>query len=232
MSHEFSDDQIWWKPADQPEPAEPEEPAAQAGWEHATRRAGQMGLRPGSRRPYMIAGVAVVALLGGAGAALAATHSPAPAASSSAVITSPAASPAPRGAAVPGGPGVRHLRHGYPSGRGMFGILHGQFVIAKPGGGYQTIDVQTGQVTAVGSTSITLKSADGFTDSYVVTGSTLVDAGLTGIGSVSVGNRAAVQATVSGTTATAFRIEDLTLLQQSRQSLGFAPSAGARAQAG
>jgi hypothetical protein len=232
MSHEFSDDQIWWKPADPPEPAEPEEPAAHTVREHATRRAWPIGLRSGSRRPYMIAGVAVAALLGGAGAALAATHSPAPAAASTAVITRPAASPAPHGAAVPGGPGVRRLGHGSPFGRGMFGILHGQFVIAKSGGGYQTIDVQNGQVTAVGSTSITLKSADGFTNSYVVTGSTLVDAGLTGIGSVSVGNHAAVQATVSGTTATAVRIEDLTLLQQSRQSFGFAPSSGARAQAG
>ena len=61
-----------------PDPADQEEPPARASWIHTTRPIGPMGLRSGSRRPYIIAGVAVAALLGGAGAALAATNSPSP----------------------------------------------------------------------------------------------------------------------------------------------------------
>jgi hypothetical protein len=91
--------------------------------------------------------------------------------------------------------------------------------VTKPGGGYQTVDVQTGQVTAVSTTSITIKSADGFTKSYVITSSTLVDAQRDGIGSVKVGNQATTVATVSGSTATS--IDDLTLLQQGHAGFGY-----------
>jgi hypothetical protein len=117
-------------------------------------------------------------------------------------------------------------------GGNLFGALHGEFVIGKSGGGYETVDVQNGQVTAVSTTSITLKSADGFTKSYAVTSSTLVDAQRDGIGSVKVGNQASVQATVSGSTATAVSIEDLTLLQQERPDFGMAPPGNVGAQAG
>ena len=110
--------------------------------------------------------------------------------------------------------------------------MHGQFVVGKSGGGYETIDVQSGQVTAVSTTSITLKSADGFTKSYVVASSTLVDAQRDGIGSVKIGNQASVQATVSGSAATAVSIEDLTLLQQERPAFGLGPSGGGSAQPG
>jgi hypothetical protein len=223
MSDEPSDnDQIWWMPADQPDPADQEEPPARAGWLYATRPIGPMGLRSGSRRPYIIAGVAVAALLGGAGAALAATHSSAPAASSSAVLTNPTPSPGLPGSAGPATPRFHGFGPMFGLGGGAFGALHGEFVIGKSGGGYETVDVQNGQVTAVSATSITLKSADGFTKSYAVISSTVVDAQRDGIGSVKVGNQAAVQATVSGSTATAISIEDLTLLQQARPNSGFA----------
>ena len=95
--------------------------------------------------------------------------------------------------------------------------------MAKPGGGYQNVDVQTGQVTAVSTTSITLKSADGFTKSYTVTSSTLVDAQRDGIGSVKVGHQATMLATVSGSSATATSINDLTLLQQGHAGFGSGP---------
>jgi hypothetical protein len=228
-------DQVWWMPADQPDRTDLAEPPARPGWIHSTRPIGPMGLPSGSRRPYIIAGVVVAALLGGAGAALAATDSPLPAASSSAAVTNPSSSPAPPGAAPPGAPAFRHLGRGPGFGAnlfGMFGALHGQFVVAKSGGGYQTIDVQSGQVTAVSSTSITIKSADGFTKSYPVASSTLVDAQRDGIGSVKVGHEVSAQATVSGRTVTAIGIEDLTLLQQSRPAFGLVPSGGGRPQAG
>jgi len=234
MSDEPSDNErVWWMPADQPDPADQEKPAARAGWLYATRPIGPMGLRSVSRRPYIIAGVAVAALLGGAGAALAATHSSAPAASSSAVITSPTPSPGKLpGSAGPATPRFRHFGPLFGMGGDLFGALHGEFVIGKSGGGYETVDMQNGQVTAVSTTSITLKSADGFTKSYAVTSSTLVDAQREGIGSVKVGNQASVQATVSGSTATAISIEDLTLLQQDRPDFGMAPPANVGAQGG
>ncbi len=233
MSDESSDnDRVWWMPADQPDPADQEEPPARASWIHATRPIGPMGLRSGSRRPYIIAAVAVAALLGGAGAALAATNSPSPAASSSAVVTNPSSSPGPPGAAAPTAPRFHRFGREPAFGVNLFGALHGQFVVRKSGGGYQTIDVQNGQVTAVSTTSITLKSADGFTKSYIVASSTLVDAQRDGIDSVKVGNETSVQATVSGSTATAISIEDLTLLQQGRPAFGLGPSTGGGAEAG
>ena len=73
---------------------------------------------------------------------------------------------------------------------------------------------QNGKVTAVSSTSITLHSADGYSHTYVVTSSTLVNAQRDGIGSVKVGNQAVVDATVSGSTTTAVRILDLSQLQK------------------
>jgi hypothetical protein len=217
MSDESSDnDPIWWMPADQPDAADQEDPPGRPGWMLPTGPIGPTGLRPRSRRPYIVAGVAVAALLGGAGAALAASRSSAPAAPASAVITNPSPSPGQSAGPVPAVPGFHRFGPGPRFGGGPFGVVHGQFVMGKPGGGYQTVDVQNGRVTAVSSTSITLKSADGFTKSYAVTGSTLVDAQRDGIGSVKVGNQASVQATVSGSTATALSIEDLTLLQRDR----------------
>lgn len=237
MSDESSDnEQVWWVPADRPEPAEPEEPADPAG---RIRPIGPLNLRSWSRRPYVLTGVAVVALLGGAGAALAATNSPTPGTSPSAVVASPAPSPSPSGQAGQTGPrqhGFRHFGFGIGLGGGMFGALHGQFVVPKSGGGYQTVDMQNGQVTAVGTTSITLKSSDGFTKTYAVASSTMVDAQRDGISSVKVGNQVTVLATVSGSTATATSIGDLTLMQQNHAGFGFgrppAPSKTPSAQTG
>jgi hypothetical protein len=215
MSDESPDHEpTWWMPAGQPDPADRDEPRDQADWMRSTRPIGPLGLRSRSRRPYILAGVAVAALLGGAGAAVASTGSGGPAAPSSV-----AATPAPQqpGATVPG---ARHFGRGAGFG-GLFGALHGQFVVARPGGGYQTVDVQNGQVTAVSSTSITLKSSDGFTRSYAVSGSTMVDARRDGIGSVKVGHRVTVVATVKGSTAAAADIEDLTLLQQGHPGFSF-----------
>jgi hypothetical protein len=173
---------------------------ALAGRIDRTRPIGPLGLRMRSRRPYALTAVAVAALLGGAGAALVVTSSPNPVPASNAVAPGPAPSsssspsPADIGNAIPG-------------------LLHGQFVVRKPGG-YQTLDVQSGQVTAVSGISITLRSTDGFTRSYVVAGTTIVEAGHGGIESVRVGDQVSVEATIGGSAATAARIDDLTLLRQ------------------
>jgi hypothetical protein len=226
MPDEPSDnDQAWWMPPGRPEPAERDDLIG-FGTARPTRPIGPMSLRAWSRRPYVLAGVAVVALLGGAGAALASTGSGSPAGSPSAVAASPAPSPTQQGRPGPGGPGFRRFGAGAGFG-GLFGALHGQFVVAKPGGGYETVDVQSGQVTAVSTTSITLKSADGFSKGYAVASSTVVDAQRDGIGSVKVGNQVTLLASVSGSTATATSITDLTLLPRGHAGFGFGrPSSG------
>jgi hypothetical protein len=96
-------------------------------------------------------------------------------------------------------------------------------VLPKSGGGFQTVDFQNGTVTKVSTGSITVKSSDGFTDTYAITGSTIVTAQRDGISAVRANDHALVIATVSGGTATAVKIMDMTLLQQSHQQFGFGP---------
>jgi hypothetical protein len=178
-----------------------------------------------SRRPFIIAGITVVGLLGGAGAALATTGSATSIAAPGEVAATPAPAPTPTPSPAAGVPhrffGHNFAGAGSGMAGGLSGALHGQLVVAKPGGGYQTVDIQNGKVTAVSATTITLKSADGYARSYDVTSSTIVDAQRDGIGSVKVGNRASVLATISGSTATAVTVRDLTLLQQGRKAFGY-----------
>ena len=204
----------------------------------------QTGLRAawlGSRRVAVMAGVVTVGVLAGAGVAVAATSSPGspspspsapPSASPPASAVPPSAHALPpkgswriRGGPVPFGPGLLGpglLGPGLLG--GPFGAVHGTVVVPKSGGGYQTITFQNGKVTAVSSTSITLRSADGYSHTYQVTSSTMVNAQRDGIGSIKDGNQVMVDATISGSTATAARIIDLSLLQQGFHSFFGAPS--------
>jgi len=103
-------------------------------------------------------------------------------------------------------PGLGHFKHGF----GFGGALHGEFTVPGPNGGYQTLAMQTGTVTSVSGSSITVKSADGYSKTYVVDTNTLVDAGRDGIGSVKNGDTVRVLATVSGSTLHAVQIDDVT----------------------
>lgn len=72
---------------------------------------------------------------------------------------------------MPGGPPP-------PAGIGMHGpggpgtvdatALHGEFVVPDGAGGYTTVLSQTGTVTAVSPSSITVRSADGYTQAYAI----------------------------------------------------------------
>jgi hypothetical protein len=122
------------------------------------------------------------------------------------------ASPAPSPSAPPRQVAPWHRafgKLGIGPGLGAFGAVHGQFVVPKSGGGYQTVDTQRGSVTAVSSTSITVKSADGFSKTYQVTSGTIVDAHRDGISSIKTGQQVAITATVSGSTVTASNIIDM-----------------------
>ncbi len=46
--------------------------------------------------------------------------------------------------------------------------LHGEFVVPDDAGGYATMLTQTGAVTEVSPTSVTVRSADNYTQSYVI----------------------------------------------------------------
>ncbi len=188
------------------------------------------------RRPHLlgVAAVAVLALAAGGGIAYVATHS---AGNASTVASSgAAASPAPSPSTSPGY-GGRHGGFGRFGGfgggfglGGLGGVIHGQVTEPKSGGGYQTVDVQRGTVTAVSSSSITVKSADGYTATYAVISSTEVNAQAAGIGTVKDGDTVELTATVSGGTATAASIVDLTSIQSSRGSFNFPAGPSVNAQ--
>jgi hypothetical protein len=101
---------------------------------------------------------------------------------------------------------------------GPMGAIHAQFTVPGPNGGYETIATQTGTVESVSSSSVTVKSVDGYTQDYVVNSSTLVNADYEGILSVNNGDTVLVQALVSGTTYTAERVVDTTQVQANRAS--------------
>jgi hypothetical protein len=164
----------------------------------------------------------VVAAVGVAGAAAAAGTIGLAAAQSTSTTTPPASTSPPSSTAPGGGP------HGGPGGGpgggfGRFGgpgiggdVVHGEFVVPKSGGGYETLDTQTGKVTDVSSTAITVQSDDGFSKTYVVTETTVVNSQRDGIGSVAKDDTVRVTATVSGSTATAVDITDTTKVSASR----------------
>ncbi|WP_131802363.1 hypothetical protein [Parafrankia soli] len=116
------------------------------------------------------------------------------------------------------------------------GSLHGEYVTADRSGGYTTVRTQSGEVTTVQPTAVTVRSTDGFTATYTVTDETLVDGGTGGIGNVDVGDTVGVTATVpdddpadgtpSTATATATAIVEEATDQGQGQTQGQIPSQG------
>ena len=105
-----------------------------------------------------------------------------------------------------GGPGL---------GAGPF--IYGQFTIKGPNG-YETLAERTGTVSDVTDTSgttwsLTVKSADGTSGTFVVDSGTSVNGGEMGIGSVKSGDTVQVTAVVSGGTSTAKSVTDQTVLK-------------------
>lgn len=107
-------------------------------------------------------------------------------------------------------------KHGFKHGmRGFgFGALHGEFTTRAPGDGFQVVAMQRGEVTAVDADSITVRSEDDYTRTYVVNDDTLVNAGDEGIGDVKRGDTVHVMAIVTDGDARAVRISDGTQMQR------------------
>ncbi len=100
--------------------------------------------------------------------------------------------------------------------------LHGEFVTAKDGGGYETIATQKGEVTAVSASSITVKSVDGYTKTYTVNSDTKVNRDGK-IADITTGETIRIRATVSDGTATATMISDNTDRRQGGRGNGSKP---------
>jgi hypothetical protein len=125
----------------------------------------------------------------------------------------------------PGGNGGqfdgRGGQFGGPGGaNGLSGALYGDFVASDGNNGYVTKRLQAGTVTAVSSTSITAKSADGHSTTFVVNSSTSVDNGIDAISDVKTGDTVTVVGTVSGSLATATSVFDVTLNQANGNQMG------------
>jgi hypothetical protein len=104
---------------------------------------------------------------------------------------------------------------------GLGGALHGEFVVQKDGGGYQTVATQRGSVTAVSKDSITVKSDDGYSRTYKVDSDTLVNSARDGIASIKTGSTVNVSAVVADNTATATTINDGSARDAAGQKWGF-----------
>ncbi|WP_406055346.1 hypothetical protein [Kribbella sp. NBC_00889] len=165
-----------------------------------------------SDKRWRIAGTvaAVAATTTAGGVAWAATNAdPTPSPSPSASPSAPSNQPGP-------GKGLGHRGE-----FGMGGALHGEFVVPKDGGGYQTVATQRGEVTAVSKDSITVKSEDGYSRTYSLTEDTLVNAARDGIDDVKVGNTVQVTAVVADGKATASSVNDGTVRQTAGEKWGF-----------
>jgi hypothetical protein len=123
-----------------------------------------------------------------------------------------------------GGPfGGKLFGHGGGfGGFGRFEGLHGEFTIRKPdGSGFQTVATQTGEVTAVSPSSVTVKSEDGFSRTYSVDENTVVGSGRDGIGSVKTGDTVRVAGVVEDGKAKAAAVLDSTTLGKIGEHWGF-----------
>lgn len=177
------------------------------------------------RRRNLVAGLATVAVLAAAatGVALASTSST-PSQSGSATASpnqkQEGAVPGPGGrqrGGMRGGPG---MEMGGGPGVGPMGALHGEFVVPKQGGGYQTLVVQRGAVSSVSTSAITVKSDDGYSATYAVGADTLVNAARDGIGSVKKGDEVSVVAQQKSGNDAALQIGDLSRWKGLRDKFG------------
>jgi hypothetical protein len=180
---------------------EPINPPEGSSWGDAPPAAAPSAKKGWTGRKTAVAvGVAVLIAAGG-GVAIAVGTS----GSSSA---SPAQGQGPGGTGGPGGfGGGARGNFGGGGAAALLGALHGDFVVANPAGGYLTERLQTGSVTALSATSITLTSKDGYKQSYTIDSTTKTT------GTPKTGDDVTVVAKVNGTTATATTVGEAAQLQ-------------------
>lgn len=188
-------------------------------------------------RAVLAGGLAAGLALGGAGIAYAASSSggssPANAAASGPTSTTPSTLPNGKSPGHPGRSGMKEGGFGLP-GLGFPGlrgrVLYGQATIQQPDGTTKTVEYQSGSVSSVSGSSITL-STGSYTHTYKVDPSTVVDAQAGGISTVAKGDQVRLLATQQGGTDTAVNIVDVTKIQSSRSGFGFEGGAKGDSQA-
>jgi hypothetical protein len=138
-----------------------------------------------------VAGVVAAGVLGTAGVAAATSNDSTPA---------PSASAAPSSSAPKADhPKAKRAKRAL-IGRGM----HGEWVVKGKDGKPVTLETVRGTVTAVGSSSVTVKAEDGFTATFAANSDTKVrGAGADSLGDVKVGTRTAVVGVKAGNAVTA-----------------------------
>lgn len=111
------------------------------------------------------------------------------------------------------GSGGRHGTGGYTGGSPLGNAVHGDFVVRTDTGAYVTERVQTGKVSKLGSSTLTLTSADRYVGNYLFNASTVINRGAITIDDVKLGDTVNVIATLTGNTATATTVTDLAAKQ-------------------
>jgi len=182
---------------------EPTNPPEGSSWGDAAP-ATEPGAKKGwtGRKTAIAVGVAVLIVAGG-GVAIA-------------VGTSGDTSAAPQG---PGGRNGGFPGGNFPGGMGggaaaLRGALHGDFVVTDASGAYVNERLQTGDVTAISATSISLTSKDGYKQTYTLDGSTQKTA------EPKTGESVTVIAKITGDTATATTITSGTVTQRGQGGPG------------
>ncbi|MDT5069445.1 MAG: hypothetical protein QOK02_5600 [Mycobacterium sp.] len=87
--------------------------------------------------------------------------------------------------------------------------LHGEYVVANGAGGFETMISQTGRVTAISASSVTARSDDGYSQTYVISA-----AGAAGTRPFHVGDEVTIDATRTGQTATVIGIGEPSVTQR------------------
>jgi hypothetical protein len=113
-----------------------------------------------------------------------------------------------------GGKGLMGGMGGMMGGALLGAPLHGSYVVEDPDGGYRTVLSQHGEVTAVSSTSLTVRSEDGFTTTYRLTDDTTVLSGPDGTDDVEDGADVAVTAVRDGGSPRAVHVVDLSQMEE------------------
>jgi hypothetical protein len=93
--------------------------------------------------------------------------------------------------------------------------LHGEYVVANGSGGFETMISQTGRVTAISSTSVTARSNDGYSQTYVIAA-----AGAAATRPFHVGDEVTIDATRTGQTATVIGISEPSITQKGQGQPG------------
>ncbi|HWD02271.1 MAG TPA: hypothetical protein VG674_07450 [Amycolatopsis sp.] len=183
------------------EPSAPAEPGVPGAPAPAPIKGGS------GRKTAIAAGVAVVIAVGGGLAIWAGTSS-----NDASAQQGPGGFGGPGGQGGPGGFGGRGGSGGTAA---LRNALHGDFVVSDVNGGYVTERLQTGDITEISATSVTLTSKDGYKQTYTLDASTQ-KTGTT----PKTGDSVTVVAKLDGTTATVTSLEETSAMQQNGRGFG------------